>query len=460
MRRHYFPSTSIPKVTEVTSNDSMTPRFGVLWYLEYVKYPARAIIVSPFSNLQTHTHIMKEFSRNMDLDLDISDEVSALSMDGASAIAGRVMATRLRKNIAKMQMGIPEDDEEQAAAVVMLDENEWTNGCELIEPFPLTHEEWQEENEKKKERKQTHKSKKHHKHGGKSESSLSRDESHGKKSHSSSKRRDKHSQQQRHQNMEDIIGEQGSPPPPMTEIAIDATKFPSSESGPRLPTLPSGLRSRNQKSASDASVPSAASTSNSKYACVSAYSSQEQQRQSSSSHAGGGAMGMAIKRSRAPLRSSFQTPDSQFSLGDNESLTQMTGHSTHTTEPCSQSQVTPEDMHQLLVLLENARTEERQVLEIYKRLKKEFQVATIRQERAKHHRQSLTVELQVLLLEHEQLQKELENLHSDNDKLRSKLSSLQEREEDRGLDDVLDSMEAKIKALKLKRERRASSKGG
>lgn len=430
----------------------MTPRYGVLWYLEYVKYPARAIIVSPFSNLQTHTHIMKEFSRNMDLDLDISDEVSALSMDGASAIAGRVMVHRLRKNFIKMQMGIPEDDEEQAAAVVMLDENEWTDGCDLLEPFPEV--EWQEENEKKKERKQTHKSKKHHKHGGKSESSLSRDESHGKKSHSSSKRRDKYSQQQQHQNMEDIIGEQGSPPPPMTEIAIDATKFPSSESGPRLPTLPSGLRSRNQKSANDASVPSAASTSNSKYACVSASSSQEQQRQSSSSYAGGGAMGMAIKRSRAPLRSSFQTPDSQFSLGDNESLTQMTGHSTHTTEPCSQSQVTPEDMHQLLVLLENARTEERQVLEIYKRLKKEFQVATIRQERAKHHRQSLTVELQVLLLEHEQLQKELENLHSDNDKLRSKLSSLQEREEDRGLDDVLDSMEAKIKALKLKRERR------
>ena len=150
MRRHYFPSTSIPKVTEVTSNDSMTPRFGVLWYLEYVKYPARAIIVSPFSNLQTHTHIMKEFSRNMDLDLDISDEVSALSMDGASAIAGRVMVHRLRKNFIKMQMGIPEDDEE-AAAVVMLDENEWTDGCDLLEPFPEV--EWQEENEKKKERK-------------------------------------------------------------------------------------------------------------------------------------------------------------------------------------------------------------------------------------------------------------------------------------------------------------------
>ena len=56
-------------------------------------------------------------------------------------------------------------------------------------------------------------------------------------------------------------------------------------------------------------------------------------------------------------------------------------------------------------------------------------------------------------LEHEQLQKELENVHSDNDTLRSKLSCLQEREEERGLDDVLDSMEAKIKALKLKRGR-------
>ena len=228
----------------------------------------------------THTIDMKEFSRNMDLDLDLSDEVSALSMDGASAIAGRVMVHRLRKNFIKMQKGIPEDDEEQAAAVVMLDENEWTDGCDLLEPFPEV--EWQEEKEKKKERKHTHKSKKHHKHGGKSESSLSRDESHGKKSHSSSKRRDKHSQQQQHQKMEDIIGEQGSPPPPMMEIAIEATKFLSSESGPRLPTLPSGRRSRNQESASDTSVPSAASTSNSKYAGVSASSSQEQQRRSSS----------------------------------------------------------------------------------------------------------------------------------------------------------------------------------
>ncbi len=393
----------------------------------------------------------------MDLDLDMSDEVSALSMDGASAIAGRVMATRLRKNIAKMQMGIPEDDEEQAAAVVMLDENEWTNGCELIEPFPLTHEEWQEENEKKKERKHKHKSKKHHKHDGKSESSLSRDESHGKKSHSSSKRRDKHSQQQQQQNMEHIIGEKVSPPPPMMEIAIEATNFPSSD-GLRLPTLLS--HSSIKERASDASVPSTASTSNSRSAGVTASPFRKQQRQSSSSYTGGGAMGMAIKRSLAPLRSSFQTSDSHFSLGDNESLTQMTGQSTHTTEPCSQSQVTPDDMNQLRVLLEHSRMEERQVLEIYKRLEKEVQVATIRQERAKHHRQNLAVELQVLLLEHEQLQKELENVHSDNDKLRSKLSSLQEREEDRGLDDVLDSMEAKIKALKLKRERRASSKGG
>ncbi len=112
------------------------------------------------------------------------------------------------------------------------------------------------------------------------------------------------------------------------------------------------------------------------------------------------------------------------------------------------------------VLLEHARIEEMQVMEIYKQLEKKVQVATIRHERAKHHQENIDVELQVLLLEHEQLQGELENVHSDNDKLHFKLSRLQEREEDRDLDDVLDSMEAKIKALKLKRERHVSLRGG
>jgi hypothetical protein len=385
--------------------------------------------------------IMEEISRrNTDVELDnISDDISALSMDGASAIAGRDMAKRLRKNFAKMQLGIPEDEEEQASAVVV---------GELIEPFPRA----EEKNEKKNERKHRHKSKKHRKQGSKSDSYLSREESRG-----STKRRDKKSEkkhkqqkQQKQQDMENIIGEKASPAPPIMEISIE-----SSESGPRFPALPPGRHSRNQENACDASVPSTGSTSNSRSASV----------RQSSSFTGGGAMGMAIKRSRPQLGSSFRSLDNRSSMCDNESMTQMTGHSTHTTGQSStanQSHATTEETKQLSVSLEHARMEERQVLEIYKRLEKEVQAAMTRKEKAKHDRQNLAIEIQELSVEHEQLKRELQYLHSDNDKLRSKLRHSIEREEDRDLDDVLDSMEAKIKALKFKRtkDRRASPKSG
>ena len=106
--------------------------------------------------------------------------------------------------------------------------------------------------------------------------------------------------------------------------------------------------------------------------------------------------------------------------------------------------------------------EERQVQEIYKRLEKEVQAAVTRKERAGHDLQNLAIEIQELSLEHEQLKRELQYLHSDNDRLRARLRHSREREEDRDLDDVLDSMEAKIKALKFKRtkDRRASPKCG
>lgn len=168
-------------------------------------------------------------------------------------------------------------------------------------------------------------------------------------------------------------------------------------------------------------------------------------------------MGMAIKRSRVPLSSSYRSLDNQSLLGDNESLTQMTGHTTHTMEPsptANQSQTTSENIQGLRLLLEDARTEERQVLEIYKRLEKEVQTAMTRQEKAINHQQNLALKLQLLMLEHEQLQRELENVHSENDNLSSQLRDLEEREVGRDLDDVLDSMEAKIKALKFKRKKK------
>jgi hypothetical protein len=91
-----------------------------------------------------------------DVNFDDSDDVSALSMDGASAIAGRVMVRRLRTVFAKLHPDIAEDEEEEVdadspPAVVVSIDNEWTDGCELLEPFPSSYEEWNEK--KKQERK-------------------------------------------------------------------------------------------------------------------------------------------------------------------------------------------------------------------------------------------------------------------------------------------------------------------
>jgi chromosome segregation ATPase len=62
--------------------------------------------------------------------------------------------------------------------------------------------------------------------------------------------------------------------------------------------------------------------------------------------------------------------------------------------------------------------------------------------------QQITVEIQNASLEHKTLHKRLNKLQHRNNKLKKKLQNFQEEEDDKGLDDMLDSMEAKIKALK------------
>jgi hypothetical protein len=109
-------------------------------------------------------------------------------------------------------------------------------------------------------------------------------------------------------------------------------------------------------------------------------------------------------------------------------------------------------------MLENARMEERQVLVIHKKLEKEVEKLMEREIMANNQQLNINLELQTVSLEHERLERQVEILQKENDDLRLKLSIMEERESNRGLDDVLDSMEAKIKQLKLKRtERRVSS---
>mmetsp|Transcript_10720 Transcript_10720/g.23743 ORF Transcript_10720/g.23743 Transcript_10720/m.23743 type:complete len:425 (-) Transcript_10720:189-1463(-) len=414
------------------------------------------------------------------MEFDQSDDVSALSMDGASAIAGMGLAKRLRKDFAKMQLGIPEDEEQQAvAAAVVVKSNprnssngespsRTNNGEELLEPFPKTFEEWQKKKEKK------HKSKKHHKKSSKSGSR-------------SSKSRDKQPREQE-QDVENVGT--GKAPPPIMEISIQSTNFQtqstnfqSAESAPS----PSRRRSDQTENASDLrSAPSIASTaesSRSRSGIAAATSSSHQRRHSSSFQGqGSAAMRMAIKRSLiSQQKSSFRSMASFRSAESHESLTHMTGQSsrqksafrstdhqsssrsaadshesmTHMTgqSSVSQSHVTVEDLQHLRSNLKCAKMEENQVLEIHERLEKEVQSAMQKAEKTKSHQQTVSFELEAASLEREYLQNQLGKLHDENNKLLARLRHLEDREAAKGLDNALDSMEAKIKELKFKSRR-------
>lgn len=378
----------------------------------------------------------------MELEYDLTDDVSALSMDGASAIAGMGMAKRLRKDFAKMQLGIPEDEEEQAAGIGTVKKphksdkaRSKTDGDELLEPFPKTYEEWQ----KKKEKKHKHKSKKH-----------------SKKSSKSGSRSSNNREQREQQHMENI-GEKSSLP--IMEISIQSTNFQSTD----LPPSRSRRRSDDTENVSDLrSAPSIASTEDTSRsrsgiaaAAAATSSSQKQKQQHSSSYTGSGAMGMAIKRSllQSNQHSSFRSFLSVRSADSSQS------HQSH-----QESHVTIEDLQQLQNLLECSKVEEKQVLGIYQRLEKEVQSATAKATRYKNHQQTIGLELEAASLEREHLQQQLGRIQDENNELHAKLRTFEEREADKGLDDVLDSMESKIKELKSRnkrsKEKRASVDDG
>jgi len=147
-----------------------------------------------------------------------------------------------------------------------------------------------------------------------------------------------------------------------------------------------------------------------------------------------------------------------------ENTTYMTGQSAHTAGQStarsanSQSHITVESLQQLSVHLERSRADERQVSEIHQRLEREVSSATKKAERAEGLRLAVAAELRSAEEEMERLQRRLRNVHEENERLRTRLRDLEDRETEEGLDDVLDSMEAKIKALKLRGRRSKETK--
>lgn len=390
---------------------------------------------------------------NINIDL-LSDEVSALSMDGASAIAMNINFARRRtrdsaNHNTDVQPRIPESDERPIAAVIVVDEDvilnrnvdeDRTNGEELIEEFPTAPEKWQ----KRREKKHKHKSKKHgdrSSKGGSCGSSSRRDNESEHRENNKHRRKSK-----RHgdkSNIEHDAGE-SSRTLPTTDTSVLSTPFHSPISAPATPPRYSA---RNQKRESDfLSYPSIVSTVDSENSIsagtATRYSRHEHTRSvHSSSH-----------QTQSEIRSA---PNHQLSLSDRESMTSTAAeqHSVHTSgfhSYASQSHVTVDDMNNLHTRLRRAKKEEKQVLRIHEQLVNEVTSAKAREDEAKYHQQQVSLLFEAASIEHEQLQKYLDELHIENKKLTVILSSLEEKEDERSFVKMLGSMDAKMKSYKVK----------
>lgn len=149
-------------------------------------------------------------------------------------------------------------------------------------------------------------------------------------------------------------------------------------------------------------------------------------------------------------------------MGHSATASSAAGHSTHLTGHSigsnSQSHITIEDLHTLRMHLERAKLEEKQVLDIHARLEKEVETARLKNEKYFKIQHELATEMRLVSLDREHLYKQLTKLHDENNGLRRQLRVAEDQEDNQGLDDALDSMEAKIRQLRHGKMRRSKEK--
>jgi len=375
---------------------------------------------------------------------DLSDDVSALSMDGASTIGKNIAFKRLHMKISDVQrLGTIEDAAENdidamaAAAAVS------ATGEIIIEPFPKTFEEWKEKKEKKK--KQKHKS--------------------SKKSHKKSRKKDK----EREENIVDTSSANKLPPIPIKEIEImsssgggSRTTAPSdcnNNMPPQSPARSNMSLSRKSRTTSTGGGGGGSSGvySNSHNSITSSTDSTgnlSSSRRSSSILSGPGSSGIVTGRqstttiTTTPRRSRHQHRPSELSASQ-KSSNSFTSHQSH---------VTIEKINQTKLDLERARLDEKQVLEIHHQLEMEVSTLEMKSHHFQQQRQQIQHELEIASSERYQLQCSLTQLQVENDKLRAKVRKAEDKEDKKRLDDVLDSMESKMRALKLQSKRSKEKK--
>ncbi len=379
----------------------------------------------------------KTITLTMNINIDLSDDVSALSMDGASAIAMNInLIRRITRDSSEkynVQPRIPEDEDCPIATVIVVDsestqrrneEEDRSNGKKLIEEFSTTPEMWQ----KRREKKYKLKSKElgDLSSNGRSDEERKHREQNRHKCKSKTKKSSKCSRLQE-QGEDHEIGE-SSRTLSTTEISVQSTKVNSTKSEPVTPPF---CYASDHKRASDfLSFPSIVSTV-----------------ESDNTRSAGTATVLSRHEERCPSMSHY------LSLSGRESMTITTEHSTHTSglhSYANRSQVTVEDIHKLHIKLHRAKKEKEQVLRIHEQLVDEIRLAKERETEAVFCKQQFSLLIEAATLDHQQLQKHLMELHNENTKLGIILSKLEESEDERSFIELLDNMNAKMKSYKAK----------
>ena len=180
-------------------------------------------------------------------------------------------------------------------------------------------------------------------------------------------------------------------------------------------------------------------------------------RRSSSILSGHGSSGIVTGRQSTTTSSRRSRPQHHPS-DTNASQISCNSYTSH------QSHVTIEKINQIKQDLERARLDEKQVLQIHYQLETEVSTLEMKSQNFQQQREQIQQELESASSERYQLQRTLAQLQAENDKLRAKVRKAEDNEDRKRLDDVLDSMESKMRALKMQskrsRERRRSSLEG
>ena len=328
---------------------------------------------------------------------ELSEDISALSMGGASAIAGEGFSRRLRERFAEMKLGIPEDEGQEAGVADGVPPTPSPR-----EPLPKTLEEWQ-------------KQKRRHKHNMESKKHSTR----------SGKERVHHNNKIEPNDQP----KENTKVPPVMEISIQTSSLQLQLSHPERFSDARGC------------PPSVASF-------------QERGSLLSASEEATGAECPSSRTDRtANSTRSPQRPQSCLSIDTLSANGEKTDNSTHATghsDAPSLSNVTLESL-QLSIFNEN--TEEKQaVLKIHQRLEKEVQRTKDKAIKAMSRHRSVSHKLQLAEMERQKLQRHLKEVQDENSRLRSTLlRTLDEKKSDEAVDDMLDCMGAKIRALKVNR---------